>query len=1156
MGEPSVSSASQKVSESLSVSPVIQFPKEAETGKTYLLTVDLSPHQAFGAWPYANDEEVAIYCLVNAAPLFTTELLGEPAVVIHRFGGTYGPARFLITATAEPQEGVIRITLVSGMGVPLTTFETPLISVRDKVERKEVLDLRVRRRNAEADASPASIPTVGIPTPKRPDAAARIFISSTYADLREYQQAAYRELRSMGHEVILLEDQFAKAQFPLDKSYEEIASCDLYVGIFGWHYGYIPSHDNPDQKSIVELEYRRALAYGKPCIIFLLDENALRFDTHLETGPGARKIEALRTELISAHVVNFVNNADQLGTQVGTAVNQWLASKSVDSRVDYKAPVALSPDHPSTRRLPRSGRKKSIRRSSFAINLKSSKVVIAIAQLAGPFPNGKHKTVINDRETLGWMSLGSISERIDKASSVLDQLSKVTLKPDIVVFPEYSIPVQKALPDFQKKADEYGFIILGGADTILQPNSFEVFNQSPIIIPGRKRPIWIKKHVLSQWERGLVDEPDQPTQILLTWEIGRQKFWISMYITLDFSQASAEFKHGGGLFLVPMCSPDVMSFIGWADSLLRLEGGTATVLCNCVGEGATGQSSVVAVNLDSKPFQAAFALSTTKEQVAVLEIDLQHLSLPKKTSRQLSYPLGRRFVYDLEVMPEGVQLRMTPVTDNVIRKHAVINPAIIDLLGKKMRIAFLKVPNYAEIERNVIGKEYEVLAVMGNEDLMVTHLAADSYDMLFDVTQTINWIGIKGNTVTPQDLDNVDEDNFPYFRVDTYYKVMGLPVSENDQAIFGSRDKPLPTFAEIASIFKLSERWEDPDVTDGERTRFLKNRWILDINETSSGGIEAVMTFRLQYSQRDNKSSLLAKFDKIVVPELIKTSQVKSLYRGTSTGLDIDYIARLIGDFDSVSNLQDQLHKLAMNSRIIIDIKTLIVRKKLSSLSLPRAVLVTNLSRDKHYRDRRIMPYLSNDDRVRMAYQSEKEQLEFIDLFRPVDDSLERIEDLSLEEDEKKVMRRKLVSGLFNYNFDDLMEIHHLLQIRVERILMNFIKDNIDETNFSKLKAKENIQTQKLKSQLSYSDRIKIVTRYIEDTSTSEDTSTGEDTGKSEVRWSSVLSSVTALSETIKVRNALAHYDTERISLAEFTATIVNYCNFLYDWNENITEMI
>ena len=134
----------------LLVSPILRFPNEAEVGKTYLFTIDLRPQQR---WPYPNDEEVTVYCLLDTAPLFSNESLGEPAVVLHRFGGSYGPARFLLTAGAQAQEGIIQVTLVNSRGVPLSVFETPVIQVREQVVRRDESDLEVSRRRVSTETS-------------------------------------------------------------------------------------------------------------------------------------------------------------------------------------------------------------------------------------------------------------------------------------------------------------------------------------------------------------------------------------------------------------------------------------------------------------------------------------------------------------------------------------------------------------------------------------------------------------------------------------------------------------------------------------------------------------------------------------------------------------------------------------------------------------------------------------------------------------------------------------------------------------------------------------------------------------------------------------------------------------------------------------------
>jgi CheY-like chemotaxis protein len=114
----------------LAIEPIIGFPAVAEAGKTYLLTVDVRPLDWGEHWPYEQREECVIYCLLDSVPLFRNEPLGEPAIVLHRFGGTYGPAKFLIHASEQPQERSIQVTLVNDWGIPLTTLQVPNLKIQ------------------------------------------------------------------------------------------------------------------------------------------------------------------------------------------------------------------------------------------------------------------------------------------------------------------------------------------------------------------------------------------------------------------------------------------------------------------------------------------------------------------------------------------------------------------------------------------------------------------------------------------------------------------------------------------------------------------------------------------------------------------------------------------------------------------------------------------------------------------------------------------------------------------------------------------------------------------------------------------------------------------------------------------------------------------
>jgi hypothetical protein len=157
---------------------------------------------------------------------------------------------------------------------------------------------------------------------------ARIYISSTYGDLKAYREAVYRQLtRLAGHDVVAMEDYVAADERPLAKCLEDVGGCDIYIGIFAWRYGFVPKDDNPQHRCITELEYLHAKAAKKACLIFLLDENApwppLQQDYKTRENEAGARIEALRKQLSQDHTVSFFDTPEKLAGLVSAAVQNW-----------------------------------------------------------------------------------------------------------------------------------------------------------------------------------------------------------------------------------------------------------------------------------------------------------------------------------------------------------------------------------------------------------------------------------------------------------------------------------------------------------------------------------------------------------------------------------------------------------------------------------------------------------------------------------------------------------------------------------------------------------------------------------------------------------------------------------------------------------------
>jgi hypothetical protein len=162
---------------------------------------------------------------------------------------------------------------------------------------------------------------------------AKIYLSATYTDLKVYRDAVYRILRMLRHDVIAMEDYVATDAYPLHKCLADVAGCNLYVGLVGWRYGYVPDRDNLERKSITELEYRQAGESGLPRLLFLADKDApwpdeFR-DANTGEGEGGQRIAAFRAELENAKLVSYFRTPDHLAGLVSVAVQRCLEEKPI-----------------------------------------------------------------------------------------------------------------------------------------------------------------------------------------------------------------------------------------------------------------------------------------------------------------------------------------------------------------------------------------------------------------------------------------------------------------------------------------------------------------------------------------------------------------------------------------------------------------------------------------------------------------------------------------------------------------------------------------------------------------------------------------------------------------------------------------------------------
>lgn len=143
---------------------------------------------------------------------------------------------------------------------------------------------------------------------------ARLYISSTYQDLRDARGVAWTALKKIEHDAKGMEGYAAADARPVELCRADVARCDGYIGILGARYGWVP--DGYDGKSITQLEYEEAGRRGLPRLMFLMEmpagqapepaEAAFRALVQTESTPKpVRDLAALEAEVMAAVVQQF-----------------------------------------------------------------------------------------------------------------------------------------------------------------------------------------------------------------------------------------------------------------------------------------------------------------------------------------------------------------------------------------------------------------------------------------------------------------------------------------------------------------------------------------------------------------------------------------------------------------------------------------------------------------------------------------------------------------------------------------------------------------------------------------------------------------------------------------------------------------------------------
>ena len=154
---------------------------------------------------------------------------------------------------------------------------------------------------------------------KEPRPAYRVFISSTYEDLKEFRTVASQALSNV-EAIPMGMERFTAGNLPvIERCYEEIEQCQFFVSIVGFRYGDLYPNST---LSYSELEFNKAEELGIPILIFIqegtLDSTKLDPDDFSRLTQYKKRLKSSGTRRITTSF----KTADELKLKLSQALDE------------------------------------------------------------------------------------------------------------------------------------------------------------------------------------------------------------------------------------------------------------------------------------------------------------------------------------------------------------------------------------------------------------------------------------------------------------------------------------------------------------------------------------------------------------------------------------------------------------------------------------------------------------------------------------------------------------------------------------------------------------------------------------------------------------------------------------------------------------------
>jgi internalin A len=166
--------------------------------------------------------------------------------------------------------------------------------------------------------------------------AIKVFVSSTYVDLKDHRQRVIAQLRKADYHVDPMEDWTSDADEPRQFSLDRLNGCQACVLLVGFRRGFVPAGQD---RSITQMEYDRAIERGIDVLPFLLDDGIAGWPGSYDDRRSDPSLQAWREYLGLHHGVERFT-ADPTSVEVLPALSRWRERQYKREQVqDYLASI-------------------------------------------------------------------------------------------------------------------------------------------------------------------------------------------------------------------------------------------------------------------------------------------------------------------------------------------------------------------------------------------------------------------------------------------------------------------------------------------------------------------------------------------------------------------------------------------------------------------------------------------------------------------------------------------------------------------------------------------------------------------------------------------------------------------------------------------------